>query len=64
MFRAADVVVVNKVDLLPHLDFDLDEFLGNLHDVNPRARVIHASARTGEGVDEWCEWLLELAGSS
>ncbi len=64
MFRAADVVVVNKIDLLPHLDFDLDEFLGNLHDVNPNARVIHASARTGEGVDEWCEWLLELAGAS
>ena len=36
MFRAADVVVINKIDLLPHLDFDLDDFLGNLHDVNPR----------------------------
>ena len=60
MFRAADVVVINKIDLLPHLDFDLDEFLANLADVNPRARVIHASARTGEGVDEWCEWLLGL----
>jgi hydrogenase nickel incorporation protein HypB len=62
MFRAADVVVINKIDLLPHLDFELDDFLGNLHDVNPRARVIHASARTGEGVAEWCDWLLELAG--
>lgn len=62
MFRAADVVVVNKIDLLPHLDFDLDLFLGNLADVNPTARVIHASARTGEGVDEWCDWLLGLAG--
>jgi hydrogenase nickel incorporation protein HypB len=63
MFRSADVVVVNKIDLLPHLDFDLDEFLGNLADVNPGARVIHASARTGEGVDEWCEWLLGLTGT-
>ncbi len=61
MFRAADVVVINKVDLLPHLEFDLDEFLGNLSDVNPRAQVIHTSARTGEGVDEWCDWLLWLA---
>jgi hydrogenase nickel incorporation protein HypB len=61
MFRAADVVVVNKIDLLPHLDFDLARFLGNLADVNPHARVIHASARTGEGVDEWCGWLLALA---
>lgn len=57
MFRAADAVVVNKVDLLPHLDFDLPLFLANLHAVNPAATVIHASARTGEGVEEWCEWL-------
>jgi len=57
MFRAADVVVVNKIDLLPHLDFDLDLFLANLAAVNPRATVIRASARTGEGVDEWCDWL-------
>lgn len=57
MFRAADVVVVNKVDLLPHLDFQLDSFLANLTAVNPEARVIMASARTGEGVDEWCAWL-------
>ena len=54
MFRAAEVVVVNKIDLLPHLDFDMDAFLANLGDVNPSARVIHTSARTGEGVDEWC----------
>jgi hydrogenase nickel incorporation protein HypB len=57
MFRAADVVVVNKIDLLPHLDFDLDLFLSNLKSVNPTAQVIQASARTGEGVDEWCGWL-------
>jgi hydrogenase nickel incorporation protein HypB len=58
MFRAAEVVVVNKIDLLPHLDFDLDRFLSNLHSVNPSAQVILASARTGEGVDEWCDWLI------
>ena len=40
MFRAADVVVVNKIDLLPHLDFDLDRFLANLQGVNPGVRVI------------------------
>jgi len=50
--------VVNKVDLLPYLDVDLDRFPGHLADVNPRARVIRASARTGEGVDEWCDWLV------
>jgi hydrogenase nickel incorporation protein HypB len=57
MFRTADVVVINKIDLLPHLDFDLDSFLSNLEAVNPSARVIQASARTGEGVDQWCSWL-------
>jgi hydrogenase nickel incorporation protein HypB len=58
MFRAAQVVVVNKIDLLPHLDFDLDLFLANLKSVNPAAEVILASARTGEGVAAWCDWLV------
>jgi hydrogenase nickel incorporation protein HypB len=58
MFRAADVVVINKIDLLPHLDVDLDRFLDNLRAVNPHALTILASARTGEGVDEWCDWLV------
>jgi hydrogenase nickel incorporation protein HypB len=57
MFRAAEVVVVNKIDLLPYLDFDLATFLSNLHAVNPSAHVIQASARTGVGIDEWCSWL-------
>jgi hydrogenase nickel incorporation protein HypB len=60
MFRAADVVVVNKLDLLPHLDVDLDRFRENLHAVNPSATVIEVSARTGAGVDEWCAWLRAL----
>ena len=58
----ADVVVINKIDLLPHLDFDLPRFLANLADVNPKATVIQASSRTGDGVDAWCAWLLALAG--
>lgn len=57
MFRAVDLVVVNKIDLLPFLDFDLDLFLENLRRVNPHARVIRASARTGEGVDDWVSWV-------
>lgn len=57
MFRSADAIVVNKTDLLPHLDFDLDAFLTNLDAVNPRAQVFHTSARTGEGVDEVVAWL-------
>jgi len=64
MFRAVDVVVVNKIDLLPHLDFDLDQFLANLHAINPNAKVIRASARTGEGVDEWCAWVVGKHGDT
>jgi hydrogenase nickel incorporation protein HypB len=59
MFRSADLVLVNKVDLLEHLDFDLERFLGNLGAVNPGVKTILASARTGRGVDEWCAWLNE-----
>ena len=61
MFRAADVVVVNKVDLLPYLEFDLDAFLANLSAVNPSTEVIMASARSGEGLDQWCAWLTRFA---
>ena len=57
MFRSADLVLVNKVDLLEHLDFDLERFLGNLDAVNPGVRTVLTSARTGQGVDEWCDWL-------
>jgi hydrogenase nickel incorporation protein HypB len=57
MFRAVEMVVINKVDLLPHLDFDLDLFLANLADVNPGVRTVLTSARTGEGIDAWCAWL-------
>jgi hydrogenase nickel incorporation protein HypB len=58
MFRAAEVVVVNKIDLLPHLDVDLDLFEANVRQVNPHARIIKLSARTGEGLDQWLEWLV------
>lgn len=57
MFRAVEVVVVNKLDLLPHLDFDLDLFRSHLARVNPDAEVIELSARTGDGLDRWTEWL-------
>ena len=59
MFRAVDVVVVNKVDLLPHLDVDIERFRENLRNVNPTARAIMTSAKTGEGVEEWCAWLTQ-----
>ncbi len=57
MFRTCELVLVNKIDLLPHLDFDLDRFLYNLDAVNPDVDRLQVSARTGEGVDEWRAWL-------
>jgi hydrogenase nickel incorporation protein HypB len=60
MFRAAEVVLVNKVDLLPHLDVDLARFFEHLRAVNPTARTIQTSARTGAGLDEVLDWLRSL----
>ena len=57
MFRSVDLVLVNKIDLLEHLDFDLEQFLGNLEAVNPGVHRILISARTGQGVEKWCSWL-------
>jgi hydrogenase nickel incorporation protein HypB len=61
MFRSCELVVVNKIDLLPHLDFDLDRFLHNLDAVNPGVERMLVSARTGEGVDAFRDWLVRLA---
>jgi len=61
MFRTCEVVVVNKIDLLPHLDFDLSKFLYYLDQVNPGAQRMLVSARTGEGVEAWREWLLAVS---
>jgi len=52
--------VVNKIDLLEHLDFDLELLLHNIDRVNPDAEVMQTSARTGEGVDAFRDWLLAV----
>ena len=61
MFRTCELVVVNKIDLLPHLDFDLDRFLYHLDQVHPGVERMLVSARTGEGVEAWREWLVGVA---
>ena len=62
MFRACELVIVNKIDLLPHLDVDLDLLLANIDAVQPRrAERMLASARTGEGVDALRDWLVRVA---
>jgi hydrogenase nickel incorporation protein HypB len=60
MFRACELVLINKVDLLPHLDIDVERLLANLQAVNPGVRHMLVSARTGEGVDAFRDWLAEV----
>jgi hydrogenase nickel incorporation protein HypB len=61
MFRACDLVIVNKIDLLPHLDVDLNHLLYNIDQVHPDVERIVLSATTGEGLDAWREWLTRIA---
>jgi len=57
MFRAADLMLLNKCDLLPYLDFDADLAVENARRVNPAIQVIRLSATSGEGMEEWLEWI-------
>ena len=57
MFAASSLMLVSKVDLLPHLDFDLSLLIENARRVNPAIAVIEVSATTGEGLDRWLRWL-------
>ncbi len=61
MFRRCELVLINKIDLLPHLDYDLDRFLRHLDQVHPGVPHMLLSARTGEGVGAWREWLRAVA---
>jgi hydrogenase nickel incorporation protein HypB len=60
MFRACELVVINKIDLLPHLDFDLERFLYRLEQVHPGVEHLLVSARSGEGVEAWRDWLVRV----
>jgi hydrogenase nickel incorporation protein HypB len=60
MFRACELVILNKIDLLEHVDFDLDRFLYHLDAVHPDVEHLLVSARTGAGVDEVRDWLARL----
>ena len=59
MFQVCDIVLVNKIDVLPYFDFDMDKCREYVALRNPNARVIPICARTGEGIDEWADWLRE-----
>jgi hydrogenase nickel incorporation protein HypB len=58
MFAAAHLMVLNKTDLLPHLDFDVEQCIAYARRVNPAIEVLQLSARTGEGMAAWLDWLL------
>ena len=57
MFKAAELMLLNKIDLLPHLRFDVARCVAYAHEVNPNIRVLQVSAQTGEGMDAWYGWL-------
>lgn len=57
MFHAADLMLLNKIDLLPYLNFDVEACIANARRVNPKIRVLQVSATTGEGMDTWYSWL-------
>ena len=59
MFSVCDVVVINKIDVLPYFDFDLDKCKEYIHMRNPKAQVIPICAKTGEGVEAFARWILE-----
>ncbi len=59
MFSICDVVLINKIDVLPYFDFDIEKCREYVHMRNPKAKVIPICARTGEGMEEWYEWLRQ-----
>lgn len=61
MFAIAQILVLNKLDLLPYVDYDLEKVKRQIFAINPHLRVFEVSCRTGEGLDAWCEWLVEFA---
>lgn len=61
IFRAAEILLINKIDLLPFLNFDLDQCIAYAKQVNPKIRIFCLSATSGEGMENWLEWLESQA---
>ena len=57
IFTVCDVLLINKVDVLPYFDFDMDKVVEYAHRRNPNLKIFPISAKTGEGMDAWCDWL-------
>ena len=59
IFTVCDVLLINKVDVLPYFDFDMDKVVEYAHRRNPNLKMFPISAKTGEGMDAWCDWLRQ-----
>lgn len=59
IFTVCDALIINKIDVLPYFDFDMDKVTEYAHMRNPKLEIFPISAKTGEGVDAWCDWLKE-----
>ena len=62
MFRSVDVVLLNKIDLVPHLDVEVDTYIARVREVNATAAILPISARTGDGMGAWFGWLRRFVG--
>lgn len=63
MFQQADCLLITKIDLAPYLDIDLDRLTNNVRQINPYVPIIYVSAKTGEGLENWFDWLSEAIDS-
>ncbi|MCX7122009.1 MAG: hydrogenase nickel incorporation protein HypB [Gammaproteobacteria bacterium] len=57
MFDQSQLLIINKIDLLPYVSFNIDRCIENAKRINPRIKILKTSATTGEGISEWCNWL-------
>ena len=57
IFTVCDALIINKIDVLPYFDFDMEKVVEYAHMRNPRLQIFPISAKTGEGVEDWCRWL-------
>ena len=63
IFTVCDALIINKIDVLPYFDFDMDKVVEYAHMRNPNLKIFPICAKTGEGVDAWCDWLREQVRS-
>ena len=63
MFSICDVLLINKVDVLPYFDFDIEKCKEYVKRLNPNMKIISISSKTGEGMDEWFDWIREQVGN-